>query len=237
VARTVGNRHRTSARVDDVDSTAQLSGALTEAAAGHGLGASLSRRAVHDRMEADAQPAVVAPDDVLVMASGNLGLVYVTGRERRSTREELDESCPGLVETLAAHPGVGFVVVATESGDVAIGADGAVRIADGMVEGVDPTTPYGPNTLRHLRRHVRFRHMPDLLVVGAWYEELGEVAAFEELIGSHGGLGGEQSHAFVLAPARLRWPDVDGGIVGAAAVHRILRGWLAREHERVRGAA
>jgi hypothetical protein len=51
------------------------------------------------------------------------------------------------------------------------------------------------------------------------------VAAFEELVGSHGGMGGTQSHPFVLYPADLTWPDAP--VVGAERVHRIFRGWLA----------
>jgi hypothetical protein len=58
-----------------------------------------------------------------------------------------------------------------------------------------------------------------------YWEETGEVAAFEELVGSHGGMGGTQSHPFVLHPADLAWPAEP--VVGAAHVHRILRGWLA----------
>ncbi|MBS1870783.1 MAG: hypothetical protein JSS99_14105 [Actinobacteria bacterium] len=51
-------------------------------------------------------------------------------------------------------------------------------------------------------------------------------AAFEELVGSHGGLGGGQSHPFVLHPVALPWPAEE--VVGAEAVHRVLRGWLAQ---------
>jgi len=51
------------------------------------------------------------------------------------------------------------------------------------------------------------------------------VAAFEHLVGSHGGLGGEQTHPFVLYPADL--PDPPGLIQGADELHKVLRGWLA----------
>jgi hypothetical protein len=51
------------------------------------------------------------------------------------------------------------------------------------------------------------------------------VAAFEELVGSHGGLGGGQAHSFVLAPAHWSWPREP--LVGAEHTHRLLRGWLA----------
>ena len=44
-------------------------------------------------------------------------------------------------------------------------------------------------------------HAPDLLLISQYDPELGEVAAFEELIGSHGGLGGPQTEPFILHPA------------------------------------
>jgi hypothetical protein len=58
------------------------------------------------------------------------------------------------------------------------------------------------------------------------WPEFGEVAAFEELVGSHGGLGGTQSFPFVLHPAGLPWPEEP--VVGAESVHRVFRGWLAQ---------
>ena len=51
------------------------------------------------------------------------------------------------------------------------------------------------------------------------------MAAFEELVGSHGGMGGEQSHPFALAPADWAMPTEP--IVGAEAMHRLMRRWLA----------
>jgi len=52
-----------------------------------------------------------------------------------------------------------------------------------------------------------------------------EVAAFEELVGSHGGMGGGQSHPFALFPSDWRAPDEP--VVGAETLHRHMRGWLA----------
>ncbi|MYS77377.1 hypothetical protein GTY88_44195, partial [Streptomyces sp. SID5926] len=46
-------------------------------------------------------------------------------------------------------------------------------------------------------------------------------------IGSHGGLGGAQSRAFLLSPVVLSAPVDEGAeIVGAEHVHRVLRRWL-----------
>ena len=63
------------------------------------------------------------------------------------------------------------------------------------------------------------------MVNSTYWTEFGEVAAFEELVGSHGGMGGTQSYPFVLHPAELEWPAEE--VVGAERVHRIFRGWLA----------
>jgi hypothetical protein len=61
--------------------------------------------------------------------------------------------------------------------------------------------------------------------VNSTYWEAGEeVAAFEELVGSHGGMGGTQSHPFLLHPRELELPQED--LVGAEHVHVQLRRWL-----------
>ena len=51
------------------------------------------------------------------------------------------------------------------------------------------------------------------------------MAAFEELIGSHGGLGGWQTRATLVYPSA--WPSPEGPLLGAPAVHRQLKAWIA----------
>ncbi|MGZ4783867.1 MAG: hypothetical protein ACXVYL_18440, partial [Oryzihumus sp.] len=53
-----------------------------------------------------------------------------------------------------------------------------------------------------------------------------EVAAFEDLVGSHGGLGGWQDRGFVLAPTELLAPTEP--IVGGACLHAHLVALLER---------
>ena len=48
------------------------------------------------------------------------------------------------------------------------------------------------------------------------------------MIGCHGGLGGYQTQPFVLYPAELLIGN--GPLVGAAAVHKVLKGWLSRSN-------
>jgi uncharacterized membrane protein YvlD (DUF360 family) len=162
--------------------------------------------------------------DLIVGPSGNLANVYFTAIPGRATLEEIDERHPGLVPGLAAHPGVGFVLVKTAAlGSVAIGRAGVHRLADDRVDGEDPLAPFGPRAADHLRRIDAFAHVGDLLVNSSYDAELDEVAAFEELVGSHGGFGGPQTRPFVLAPATL--PFDEEPLVGAAAVHRQLVRW------------
>ncbi|HEY3522109.1 MAG TPA: phage holin family protein [Candidatus Limnocylindrales bacterium] len=163
--------------------------------------------------------------DLVVCASGNLGLVYFADRPGRRTLEQVEEEHPGLVGALANHPGIGFVLVRSEQhGPVAVGASGLHVLADDRIDGIDPLAPFGPRAADHLRRLDGFQHCPDLLVNSLYDATLGEVAAFEELVGSHGGIGGPQTAPFLLFPAE--WPLDDVDLVGAPSVHRQLRRWL-----------
>jgi len=166
--------------------------------------------------------------ELVVMASGNLGLVSFPREDGRVTLEKLEEEYPGLVDGLAAHPGIGFLLVDTAaSGGVVIGEAGRLHLETGRVEGVDPLIPFGPNARQHVERTHRFSTCPDIVLNSTYWEELDEVAAFEELVGSHGGLGGTQSHPFVLHPAELEWP-VDP-VLGAETIYRIFTRWMGTD--------
>ena len=162
--------------------------------------------------------------EVVVLGSGNLGLVYLMDVPRRLTLEEIGERHPALVPTLRAHPHVGWVLVrSSEHGALALGPDGVHHLETGRVEGQDPLAGLSPTAPRHLLRTDGFAHVADLMV-GSFYDpEVDEGCAFEELISFHGGLGGPQTRPFILAPPTLPLPDEP--ILGAAAVHAVLLGW------------
>lgn len=165
----------------------------------------------------------------LVLASGNLGLVSFPDVPGRITREELDRRHPALLGTLTDHPGIGFVLVrSAEHGPVVLGPVGAEhRLDTGRVLGSDPLAPFGAEAAAAVRRTAHFPHAADLMINSACDPATGAVHAFEEQIGSHGGLGGAQSHPFLLWPAELSPPSPDGEpLTGAEAVHRVLRRWL-----------
>jgi len=167
-----------------------------------------------------------ADADVVVLASGNLGLVSFTDTRRRLTVEELQRRHPGLLLGLATHPGIGFVMARSDAlGALVIGGGGIRYLADDRVEGDDPLAPFGPNTADHLRRTDSFSNAPDVLVNSFYDPSADEGAAFEELIGFHGGLGGAQSEPFILHPAGFPVPGRP--IVGAGAVHELFVSWLS----------
>ncbi|MFG2322619.1 phage holin family protein [Streptomyces sp. NBC_01723] len=164
----------------------------------------------------------------IVLASGNLGLVSFPDVPHRMTREEIDARHPALLPTLANHPGIGFLLVRSERhGGLVLGAHGAEIPLDRLDEDPGPLAPFGPGAADAVRRTHSFPHTADIMVNSFHDPADGEVLAFEEQIGSHGGLGGAQSHAFLLSPAVLSDPVEEGTeIVGAEHVHRVLRRWL-----------
>ena len=166
----------------------------------------------------------VSDRGVVVLGSGNLGLIYLMEERRRLTLEEIDERHPQLLPALRSHPHVGWLLVRSfEHGPVALGAGGAHYLADGRVEGEDPLAPFSPTAAQHLQRTDRFAHVADIMV-GSFYDpELDEGCAFEELICFHGGIGGFQTRPFILYPSHLELPAEP--IIGAASVHGILAGW------------
>jgi uncharacterized membrane protein YvlD (DUF360 family) len=164
--------------------------------------------------------------EIVVLASGNLGLLSFTKLPERATRQQLDDTYPGLISGLAAHEGIGFVMVRDDVvGDLVIGSTGIRYLADDRVDGEDPLAPFGPNAADHLRRTSSFTNCPDLLVNSFFDPVLDEGAAFEELIGFHGGMGGKQTQPFILAPAGLVQPNEP--LVGARSVHELFKSWLA----------
>ncbi len=166
------------------------------------------------------------PPELSVMASGCLGLITFPREPGRVTLERIDELYPSLMPALLNHPGVGFALVRSErDGPIVLGEGGVRRLSDDTVEGEDPLAPFGPNAAHHVRRTDSFEHCPDIVVNSTYWEDTDEVAAFEELVGSHGGMGGEQSFPFALAPANWAMPDEP--IVGAEEMHRLMRRWLS----------
>jgi len=177
------------------------------------------------REPASAPGPVAGPAaDVVVASSGSLAHVYAAGLPGQASADAIEVRYPGLIEGLRRHPGIGAVIVRTAEGHpLVLGPESRLDLASGRAEGVNPLLPYGPHAADAIRRLLAFSTSGDLVLLGALDPVTGEVTGLEELIGSHGGLGGWQTEPFVLAPAGLELTQ--GPLVGAPALYHQLVEW------------
>lgn len=172
--------------------------------------------------EEEEKPAVI------VLASGNLGLISFTEWAERMTVEQLEEAFPAVLPGLVKHEGIGFIMVRSAAhGSVVMGANGIYYLTDDRIEGENPLANFGVRAADHLRRTDRFPNCPDILVNSFYDPDNNEGCAFEELIGFHGGMGGWQTKPFILHPVALK---TEGELIGAAAVYRTGKRWLNELH-------
>lgn len=159
--------------------------------------------------------------ELIVLGSGNMGLIYLTQWKQRLNYEEIVMLFPELIPGLINHEGIGFILVnSIRNGGMVIGKDGIYYLNTDEIAGVNPLKAFGKNAARHLKRQNSFKNMPDILVNSFYDAENDEVCAFEELIGSHGGLGGNQTKPFIMYPSE--WED-PGELLGAESIYRFLK--------------
>lgn len=192
-----------------------------------GCGLPVPRRAERTRSGTEARAAVRAAlrrwpirereerhrpsrhSEPVVLASGNLGLVSFPDVPHRMSKEEIDARHPALLTTLAHHPGIGFLLVRSEEhGGLVLGAHGAQVPVDELEDGQGPLASFGPGAADAVRRTHSFPHAADIMINSFHDPADGEVLAFEEQIGSHGGLGGAQARPSCSPrwPCPRRWP-------------------------------
>ncbi len=168
----------------------------------------------------------LSDSEVIVLASGNLAMIYLTQWTQRLSYEELNRYFPELIPGLINNEYVGFILVKSqEHGDLAIGKNGTYYLDSDKIDGENPLLGFGDNIVKHLKRTSSFEHTPDILVNSFYDAEADEVCAFEELVGSHGGAGGDQSKPFILYPSS--WNVSDDEIIGAENIYKLLKENLA----------
>ena len=168
----------------------------------------------------------LSDSEVIVLASGNLAMIYLTQWSKRLTYEELNSYFPELIPGIVNNEYVGFILVKSqEHGNLAIGKNGTYYLDSDKIEGKNPLEGFGDNIARHLKRTSSFEHTPDILVNSFYDAEADEVCAFEELVGSHGGAGGDQSKPFILYPSS--WKVSDDDIIGAENIYKLIKENLA----------
>ncbi len=162
--------------LDDLVERSLAKGEVTEVAGGdeqdsmvgHALGEATGRTQKKKRPKND-----VSGESVVVLGSGNLGLVYLMEERRRLTLEELNERHPDLIPALREHPHVGWLLVrSAEQGAVALGAKrrplprGRPRRGRGPARGLLAERPAPPPADGRIRPRCR-HHGRELLRPGA----------------------------------------------------------------------
>lgn len=169
--------------------------------------------------------------ELVVVGSGNLGGIWFARHDEHMFAEDIEAQWPRLLTGLAKHPGISFAVVTSQaSGPVAIGAQGVINLRSGEVHGVNPLEPFGDQARLDMLRVAQFDNAPDIYVNSMYDPMTDEVAAFEELVGCHGGVGGWQTRAVLVHPKDWQISsellDPHGRLVGAETVHRQMVSWL-----------
>jgi hypothetical protein len=153
--------------------------------------------------------------------SGGIAHAYFADRPGRLDRAGLEALYPGLAERVAALEGVGIVMQKD-------GAEGSLLTRDGRYSLGAPLAaataallaPYDePNVLAgQLRRLNGFERSGDLVMFGAY--DGSKQVNFEDQVGGHGSIGGDQLHPFVLA--RKEWGFDTARVTSSAELHPML---------------
>ncbi len=188
-----------------------------------------------DKLAAEADSGEERPS-LVVVGSGNLGGIWFPRLSGRQTVSQIEEAYPGLLAAVVAHPGVSFATVMTEVGPVVIGPGGTMDLRTGIVSGDDPLARFEAHARADLLRIAEFSNAPDIYLNSLFDESNDEVAAFEELVGCHGGLGGWQTQPMVVHPSTWsidpEFTDSEGRLYGAPNVYRQFVQWLEQQGHR-----
>jgi uncharacterized membrane protein YvlD (DUF360 family) len=209
--------------VKDQESTMYLQAAATEASTSQNIFGKALQRMLKNHTTNDSS---ATEKEIIVMASGCLGLIYFTAFKKRATYEDIQKKYPGLIDGLRKQKFIGFLLVNSKKyGGMVLGKKGTYYLATNRVKGKNPLIFFGEQA----RNKVKFAHegkfVADIMVNSFYDRRIDEVASFEEQVGSHGGMGGMQSYPFVFFPRKWKFPREE--IFGAESIHTVFKKWLS----------
>lgn len=149
---------------------------------------------------------------VVITYSSSLAHLYITGSAAPLNWKEVEQAQPLLLRFLQKHKGIGFVLARGEKpGELMIFHKGGKICVTGNPRFHQPELaflrPYGApyQLLEELHRFGLGPRCGDLILFGALDEE--GIACFDDQVGGHGSVGGEQSRPFIILP--LKHPVLD----------------------------
>lgn len=156
------------------------------------------RQLVPETLKVDHQGGVV------ITYSSSLAHLYLTGEPRRLSWQEIEAAHPQLLPFLAQHQGIGLVMARAAEGELCFfhGA-GHYCLSDEAPPSPQDLSflrPFGDPELLlpELRRFGLDEACGDLIIFGAYDGE--RIACFDDQVGGHGSIGGEQLRPFLILP-------------------------------------
>ena len=167
---------------------------------GHAVGEATGRKQ-KKRSKSD-----VSDREVVVLGSGNLGLVYLmeaaAAAHARGDRRASPRADPGAAPAIRTSAGCSCARPSTAPSSSGPPASATSSTTGSRARTRSPRSR--PPRRRTSCAPTASPHVADLMV-GSFYDPvLDEGCAFEELISFHGGLGGPQTRPFILYPPRAR---------------------------------
>jgi hypothetical protein len=163
--------------------------------------------------------------EMVVTYSSCLALVYFADVERPLQLAEIrrEPRRAALYAGLLAHDGIGLI--ATRDGDAVhlesrLGRAMIERDTLRVLSGSSPLDAYGADRLavRAVREMVQQTNAGDMVLFGAY--DGYDIVSFDDQVGAHGCVGGEQAHPFLMTPPSL---DVrEEPLEDARDIHRVV---------------
>jgi hypothetical protein len=142
---------------------------------------------------------------VVITYSSSLAHLYITGFKKPLNWLEVEEAQPMLLRFLQKHKGIGFVLArGGNQGELMIfHRDGHICVSGNRKFNqyeLEFLRPYGApdDIIETLYRYGLGPRCGDLILFGALDEE--GIACFDDQVGGHGSVGGEQSRPFLILP-------------------------------------
>ena len=142
---------------------------------------------------------------VVITYSSSLAHLYITGSTAPLNWQEVEQAQPMLLRFLQKHKGIGFVLARGEKSDelMVFHSGGQICVTDNprfQQHELAFLRPYGApyDVLDQLYRFGLGPRCGDLVLFGALDEE--GIACFDDQVGGHGSVGGEQSRPFLILP-------------------------------------
>jgi hypothetical protein len=168
---------------------------------------------------------VDVPNAVVVTYSSCLAQLYFADDERPLTAADVtgDPRRAHLYRMLLGHLGIGLIATRIADAVHVESRRGRAIIRDGHVDvtaGTNPLVPYGEDerTARAVESLVRQPNGGDLVLFGAYDGD--EIVSFDDQVGAHGCVGGDQTFPFLITPPQLDLTGAD--IEDARDIHRVI---------------